>query len=134
MIATRVLNDAAGAYLACLPAGASQTGGASQKGGGLLDSEAAALDLVAACGEAGSHRVLIGAANLPAIFYDLKTGLAGAVLQRFVIYQVRAAFVVPSERLNAGRFGEMVLESNRGRQFHFAVDETAASAWLGQAA
>ena len=71
--------------------------------------------------------------NLPDAFFQLKTGLAGAVLQRFAIYHVRAAMVVAPELSHQGRFGEMVQEANRGRQFHVANTESEAVDWLGQA-
>ena len=61
------LNDQA--YLECLPNEM------------LIQSEQDALDLVAVCGENGTHRMMIHAENLTEDFYNLKTGLAGRVLQ-----------------------------------------------------
>jgi Domain of unknown function (DUF4180) len=65
MIAYRVVTDSAGVYLFCLP------------DGGMLVSEASAMDLVAACGEHQTDRVLIYQGNLRDAFFQLKTGLAG---------------------------------------------------------
>ncbi|MGE5370749.1 MAG: DUF4180 domain-containing protein [Solirubrobacterales bacterium] len=89
-----------------------------------------ALDLVAACGEHDTQRLLIHAENLPPAFFDLKTKLAGEVLQKFVNYQIRAAAVVPPESLAKGRFREFALEANRGRQFRFFEKRQEAIDWL----
>lgn len=104
-------------YLQCLP-------------GWLLKSEQAAVDLIGLCGGYETESILIGMENLPEEFFDLRSGLAGAILGRFSVYRVRAAFVVPAERLSSGRFGEMVLELNRGNEIHFSADHGTAVQWI----
>ena len=96
----------------------------------LLESEADALDLVAACGENETHRLMIHAVNLPDSFYDLKTGLAGAVLLKFSNYRIICAAILTPELVGQGRFAEMVWEENRGRQFHVFYDRDSAEKWL----
>lgn len=98
--------------------------------GGTLTKEQDALDLVAGCWENQTRRLLIHAETLPPEFFQLKTGLAGQVLQKFVNYEIVAAMVVPESVLQEGRFAEMALEANRARQFHFAASEAEAVAWL----
>lgn len=95
-----------------------------------IGSEADALDLVGICGEHQIHRLLLHAANLTDDFYNLRTGLAGTVLQKFVNYRIRAAAVLTPELATQGRFGEMVREANRGRQFRVFYDRAEAEAWL----
>ena len=51
-----------------------------------LASEQDALDWVGACGEHGAQRLLVHAENLTEDFFDLKTGLAGAILLKFSNY------------------------------------------------
>jgi len=92
--------------------------------------ESDALELVAVCGEHRTHRLLLHAEQLSDEFFDLRSGLAGAVLQKFVNYAVRVAAVIPPERANQGRFGEMVLEANRGRHFRVFAREDEAARWL----
>lgn len=100
-------------------------------GTGQIISEADALDLVAACGENGTNRLLIHAEALPEAFYNLRSGLAGDVLQKFVNYQIITAAVIPDALAQQGRFGEMVWEANRhSRDFHVFAGRTAAVAWL----
>ena len=96
----------------------------------LLSSEQDALELVAACGEALTNRLLLSAGCLSPDFYDLRSGLAGAVLLKFSNYRIRAAAVFPGEVAQAGRFGEFVRESNCGSQFRIYPTREEAEAWL----
>lgn len=106
-------------FLECLPHG------------GRIQSEADALDLVAACGEHGVNRLLFYEENLTDDFFDLRTGLAGAVLLKFSNYTLRAAAVISSVRASTGRFGEMVLEANRrNHDFRVFAERESAEAWL----
>lgn len=100
--------------------------------GGLIASESDALDLVAACGENGTRNLLIHAANLPEEFFDLRTGLAGAVLLKFSNYRIRAAVIVDPAKTSQGRFGEFAFETNRGNAFRIYPDRSSAEAWLLQ--
>jgi len=97
---------------------------------GQLLSEADALDLVAACGEAGTQRLMLHAGNLPEAFFDLKTGLLGAVLLKFSNYRILTAVVLIPELVGQGRFAEFAMETNRGRQFRVFYERQAAEDWL----
>jgi PadR family transcriptional regulator, regulatory protein AphA len=105
-------------YLECLP------------GKARLESEADALDLVAACGENGTNRLLLYAENLTDDFYRLQSGLAGLALLKFSNYRIRVAAVLTPELVNRGRFREMALETNRGNQFRIFYDRESAERWL----
>ena len=95
-----------------------------------LASEQDALDLVAACGEYETERLLLHAASLPDTFYDLKTRLAGDAMLKFSNYRIRVAAIIPAERSSQGRFGEMVMETNRGNQFRVYPTREEAEQWL----
>jgi PadR family transcriptional regulator AphA len=60
----------------------------------------------------------------------LSTGLAGAVLQKFVNYNVRAAVVLDGEQIMPVRFREMMVEQGAGNIFPIFTDLTAAVRWL----
>jgi len=99
--------------------------------GSLVQSEHDALDLVAACGEHGTGRLLLHAACLPEGFFRLRTGLAGAILLKFSNYHIRCAMLITPELANQGHFYEMVLEANRRNQeLHFFYDREPAEEWL----
>ena len=117
---TRLINLPTRCYVEC------------SAGDGFLDSEAIALDLVVACGEGGTQALMIQAGVLTEAFFNLRTGLAGSILQKFANYHIRAAWVLTPELVNQGRFREMALESNRGNQFRFFYDRVQAEQWLAE--
>lgn len=98
--------------------------------GAFLKSEQDAVEIVGACGEAGTDLLLLREGNLSSDFFDLRTGLAGAALLKWSNYRIRAAAVVSPERIGDERFYEFVLETNRGRQFYVANDRESAIKWL----
>ena len=105
-------------YVECLP------------GTSRLESEADALELVAACGEYRIDRLMLHAENLTDDFYHLQSGLAGQVLLKFSNYRIRVAAVLTPEKVNQGRFREVALETNRGNQFRIFFDRETAEKWL----
>ena len=107
-------------YIECLPG----------LGSDQVKGENDALDWVALCGGESIHRLLIHADNLTPEFYQLKTGVAGAVLQKFVNYAVRVAALLSPELVNQGRFYDMVIEANRGNHFRVFYTRPEAESWL----
>jgi hypothetical protein len=84
-----------------------------------------------ACFSAGTRAALLYAENLPAAFFDLSSGQAGAVLQKLRNYGVRLAVVAqPGRTQVSSRFGEMVAEERRGRHFGLFETREAAREWL----
>jgi hypothetical protein len=86
-----------------------------------ITSEQDALDLIGEALSQGVTWVVIPAERLAADFFQLKTGLAGQVLQKFVQYRRRlvilgdiSAYVAQSQALRG-----LVYESNRGTQVWF---------------
>lgn len=95
-----------------------------------LTSESDALDLVAACGEAGTQNLLLHGSNLAPAFFDLKSGLAGAALLKFSNYRLRVAAVLTPEQVGDGRFAEFASETRRSHDFRIFYDRDAAVRWL----
>src|SRR6516162_2519942 len=88
-----------------------------------------------ACFSAGARAALLYAENLPAAFFDLSSGQAGAVLQKLRTYGVRLAVVSAPGRVRVStRFGEMVAEESRGRHFGMFETRGAAREWLANGA
>jgi hypothetical protein len=89
--------------------------------------------LLEACFSAGTRAALLYAENLPAAFFDLSSGQAGAILQKLRNYRVRLAVVAPPGRIRvSSRFAEMVEEERRGRDFGMFGSRDAAREWLGR--
>jgi PadR family transcriptional regulator AphA len=100
--------------------------------GGLLDSDSSALELVAACGEHQTHRLLLPAGSLSPDFFHLRSGVAGAVLLKFSNYRIHAAAVIDPQQVGEGKFKDWVLETNRGRDFRVFFERQAAADWLAK--
>ncbi len=99
-------------------------------GATLIQNEQELLDFIVHSHDpAGGARVLLQEAHLTEAFFDLKTGVAGAMLQKLINYHVQAAFVVRPERL-AGHFGELAWEARRSPAARFFTSTDEAEAWL----
>ncbi|MFN8240393.1 MAG: DUF4180 domain-containing protein [Bacteroidales bacterium] len=100
-----------------------------EKGEMTLNCEQDAVDMAALCGENDTNLILVGEGVAGEEFFDLKTGVAGAVLQKFSNYRIKAAFVIDREKAR-GRFAEMASESNRHGANGFFFEENDARKWL----
>jgi Domain of unknown function (DUF4180) len=92
-----------------------------------------AFDASAAVARCLEHRVrglLFDDGALPPAFFDLRTGVAGDLLQKLANYRIRMAAVVPDPSAHGPRFRELADEANRGRQLRFAAIRADAIAWL----
>jgi hypothetical protein len=87
--------------------------------------------VVEACLSNGASCVLLHAVNLPDAFFDLSSGVAGAVLQKLRNYRITMAVVCPPGAVRfSSRFGAMVAEERLKRQFGVFDSRDAALAWL----
>lgn len=103
-----------------------------------------AVDVLSTCGSSRTDRLLIHDGAIDSSFFDLKSGLAGEILQKFSTYRMTVAIVLSPGRADHPRFSEMIYESNSsartagqvaspGSICYFASRETAVS-WLCGAA
>ncbi|WP_340374201.1 DUF4180 domain-containing protein [Streptomyces sp. SS7] len=93
--------------------------------GPALDGERAALDLI---GDAMGHDaelVVVPAERCGEEFFRLRSGVAGAVVQKFANYRLRLAVVGDISRhlADSSALRDFVYEANRGRQLWFVADE-----------
>ncbi|HML36290.1 MAG TPA: DUF4180 domain-containing protein [Bacillota bacterium] len=97
--------------------------------GNPIQAERDALDLLSVCAEYGTNLLLIPGERLSDEFLRLSTGIAGAVLQKFAQYGVKAAVLLDQDNVT-GRFRDLLVESNRGNAFRTYTDLSKAEAWL----
>ncbi len=90
------------------------------------------LNMLAWGGERDTSAFVLKAVNFTAAFYDLRTGLAGEILQKVSNYRCRLAIVGPFSMVTSERFREFMSESNKGRQVCFARGEEEARVWLAK--
>ena len=85
-------------------------------------------DAVVACfGKAG---IILTERDLAPDFFDLRTGLAGELFQKFINYEVRAAIVLPDPEDYGERFGELAYEHSSHQIIRFVRSEEEARSWL----
>jgi len=95
-----------------------------------LSAENDALDLIALCFEHEANLLMIHYASLSEEFFNLKTRVAGNILQKFINYNIKTVTVIPNEIMQKGRFREMALETNKGNHFRMYESREEAEKWL----
>ena len=71
--------------------------------------------------------------HFPEDFYDLKTGLAGEILQKMTNYRLRVAIIGNFTNIRSNSLLAFILESNRGNQnFFLSSEEEAIQILSGQ--
>jgi PadR family transcriptional regulator, regulatory protein AphA len=93
-------------------------------------TEQDALDIVAACWENNAYHLMLHDEVICDDFFNLRTGLAGNVMQKFVNYNIKAAVVITSEHRIKGKFKEMISEANKGNVFRSFKNVGEAENWL----
>lgn len=78
----------------------------------------------------GYSKLMLRQEQLAPAFFDLSSGLAGAVLQKLVNYKIKTAFIVDMNVIKSEKFKEMAAEANQGQQFRFFASEEGAKEWL----
>jgi len=96
----------------------------------LLVKEQDALDIIGNCGYNDTNNLLLHPENVHEDFFNLKSGLAGAVLQKFVNYQMRLAAYFTEQQMEHIRFQELVKETNRSSHFRVFSNKQDAEDWL----
>jgi len=89
-----------------------------------LDGEAAVTSIIAAAWEHGTTWIVVGVGTLSDRFFDLRTGVAGAIVQRLVNYRLHLAILGDVERYRSAStaFAAFIMEANRGGQLWFVAD------------
>jgi hypothetical protein len=102
----------------------------SRSSGRFISTPQDFLDLLAWGSENETNLFLLEDTNLAHDFYDLTTGLAGEILQKISNYSSRLAIVGSFDMVVSRRFRELMVESNKGSQVHFALSRDEAMSWL----
>ena len=93
-----------------------------------IRSGAAVSDAIGAC--LGTRGLVLTEHDLGAEFFNLHTGLAGELFQKFVNYRVRLAIVLPNPDNYGERFAELVREHSTHHIIRFFGSMDRATAWL----
>ena len=76
--------------------------------------------------ETGCNRIIINKSAIIEDFFDLKTRLAGEVLQKFINYHIKIAIVGDFSVYSSKSLKDFIYESNNGRDIFFLSNEEQA--------
>jgi len=96
-----------------------------------IDSPRTISDALTTAMEEGG--LVLGEADLAPSFYDLRSGLAGELFQKFVNYRVPLALVVRDPAVYGEHFVDLAREHRSHTLVRMFSDHDAASKWLAQA-
>ena len=89
-----------------------------------------ALELLMNCGYQGTTDLIIRESNLSPDFFNLKTSVAGEILQKFSTYNGRLAIVGDFTKVESKSLRDFIFESNKARRINFVSSIGEARAAL----
>jgi hypothetical protein len=92
----------------------------------LINETQDALDIMAECNYQDAGNILLYKHNLNPDFFDLKTGIAGEILQKFSNYRVRLAIIGDYSTYNNKSLRDFIYESNKAGRIIFASSKEEA--------
>jgi hypothetical protein len=99
----------------------------------LITDVQSALDLMATVRyETGADRIILDKRAICEEFFDLKTKLAGEILQKFTNYQVKLVIVGDFSVYTSKSLRDFIYESNHGKDVFFLSTEEEAAARLAE--
>ncbi|MFC4306962.1 DUF4180 domain-containing protein [Cohnella boryungensis] len=94
----------------------------------LITDVQSVLDLIGTVGyETLCERILLDKAAIAEEFFNLRSGLAGAVSQKFINYRVKVAIVGDFSIYESKSLQDFIRESNEGKDLFFLPDEQQAA-------
>lgn len=84
-----------------------------------------ALDLMADTSYLGARKIILNKNQLTEDFFNLKSGIAGEILQKFSTYNVDLAIIGDFSKMVSKSFRDFIFESNRYGRINFVstIDE-----------
>lgn len=92
----------------------------------ILSSVEDGLDLLGNLYYQGFDKIIIHEKNIIRDFFDLKTKIAGDILQKFTQYQMPLTIVGDFSKFNSKSLNDFILESNKGKQINFVGSQSEA--------
>ncbi len=92
-----------------------------------IDELSDALDLMATARYHGkSDHIILSQENIDEAFFDLRTGFAGEVLQKFSTYRMRLAITGPVHHFTSKALRDFISECNSGNDVIWTEDHNEA--------
>jgi hypothetical protein len=87
--------------------------------GVLINKTQDALDLLGEASYQDACKIIVQEEHLAPEFFDLKTGLAGEILQKFTNYNVQLAIVGDFSKYSSKSLRDFIFESNKQGRINF---------------
>lgn len=88
----------------------------------ILRSTGDGLDLLGNLYYQGFDKIIIHEKNITPKFFDLKTKIAGEILQKFAQYQMPLIIVGDFSKYKSKSLNDFIFESNKSQQINFIKD------------
>lgn len=88
----------------------------------ILTSTEDGLELLGNLYYQGFDKIIIHEKNITPEFFDLKTKIAGNILQKFAQYQMPLIIVGDFSKYKSKSLNDFIFESNKGSQVNFVSD------------
>lgn len=80
-----------------------------------------ALEIIANCNYQGAENIIVQEQHLDKAFFDLKTGIAGDILQKFSNYRSKLAIVGDFSQYESKSLRDFIYESNKAGRINFVA-------------
>lgn len=99
----------------------------------VINDDRDALDMMVNAGYLEAQSVIMHEKHLNEGFFDLRTGMAGEILQKYANYNMKLVVVGDFEKYQSNSLNAFIMECNRGNLAFFVPDrETAIGKIAGQ--
>ena len=92
----------------------------------VINNDRDALDMMVNAGYLEADSVIMNEKHFDKSFFDLRTGMAGEVLQKYVNYRMKLAIVGNFENYQSDSLNAFIVECNRGNSIFFVANREAA--------
>ena len=98
----------------------------------LIFDEQSALDVFMSLAyETGENKFIISKDNLIEDFFDLRTKIAGGILQKIINYRMKLAIIGDFSKYKSKSLRDFIYEYNSGKDIFFVENESEALKLLG---
>jgi hypothetical protein len=92
----------------------------------IINSVDDAVNILGNANYLGADSVILKKEHLNPDFFDLKTGIAGDVLQKFSNYQMKLAVIGDFSNIESKSLRDFIYESNKGGRINFLENKEKA--------
>lgn len=96
----------------------------------VINTEEDVLDIIGICISNSTKLIVLKEDALSDEFINLKSGLAGIALQKFMNYHIKVSAVIEDKSKIQRRFKELIIELNKANDFRVFDNSIDAENWI----